>query len=233
MTPPTSDDPIPSSSTHLSRPTSSSGFATSTSSVSSDPFLSASHLATPTPAGTRSRTPTPFLLTIPSAIPSEPSPHDRESEYLAIFTRFIARTDELTEEELTDPNKPSVGLEGVDPTPELVHWAEATQAALGSIKRKREAHIQAMYDQLESLWRRLGVRDAEMDAFVESHRGSTEATVTAYEEELDRMLELKREKMGTFIENARKEIRQLWDELMVGEEEQADFAPFADGKCSK
>lgn len=42
------------------------------------------------------------------------------------------------------------------------------------------------------------------------------------------MLELKREKMSTFIENARKEIRQLWGELMVGEEEQADFAPFAD-----
>ena len=88
-----------------------------------------------------------------------------------------------------------------------------------------------MYDQLEGLWRRLGVSDAEMDAFVESHRGSTEETVLAYEEELDRMLELKREKMSTFVENARKEIIQLWDELMVGEEERADFAPFADGKC--
>ena len=52
-------------------------------------------------------------------------------------------------------------------------------------------------------------------------------------EELERMLELKREKMSTFVENARDEIRKLWDELMVGEEEQADFAPFADGKHFK
>ena len=138
--------------------------------------------------------------------------------------------DELSEEELTDPNKPSVGLEGVDPTPELVRWAETAQIHLEDIKRKREAHIQAMYDQLEGLWRRLGVSDIDMDAFVEAHRGSTEITIRAYEEELDRMLELKREKMSTFIENARKEIIQLWDELMVGEEERADFAPFADGE---
>lgn len=138
--------------------------------------------------------------------------------------------DGLTEEELTDPNKPNVGLEGVDPTPDLIHWAETIQASLEDLKRRRESHIQAMYDQLEGLWRRLNVNDTQMDAFVESHRGSTEETVRAYEEELDRMLELKRERMSTFVENARKEITQLWDELMVGEDERADFAPFADGK---
>ena len=135
----------------------------------------------------------------------------------------------MSEEAVTDPNKPTVGLEGVDPTPELMQWAETTQARLDDMKRKREAHIQAMYDQLEGLWRRLGVSDAEMDKFVEEHRGSTEATVKAYEEELDRMLELKREKMSTFIENARQEITKLWNELMLGDEERADFAPFADG----
>ena len=87
-----------------------------------------------------------------------------------------------------------------------------------------------MYDQLEALWKRLGVSEAEMDEFVEAHRGSTELTIQAYEAELDRMLELKRERMSTFIENARAEIIKLWDDLMVGEEERRDFAPFADGE---
>jgi DNA polymerase sigma len=87
-----------------------------------------------------------------------------------------------------------------------------------------------MYDQLEGLWRRLGVSESDMDAFVEEHRGSTEETVMQYEEELDRMLELKRERMGLFVSSAREEIVRLWDDLMVGEEERADFAPFADGK---
>lgn len=87
-----------------------------------------------------------------------------------------------------------------------------------------------MYDQLEGLWRRLGVGEADMDAFVEEHRGSTEETVRQYEEELERMLELKRERMGMFVSSAREEIERLWDDLMVGEEEKQDFAPFVDGK---
>lgn len=148
-------------------------------------------------------------------------------EYQRIFARFVARMEEASEEDL-DTNT-SIGLEGVDPTPDLLAWAESTRMGLEEVKRKREAHIQAMYDQLEALWRRLGVTDVEMDAFVDANRGSTEGTVKAYEEELERMLELKRERMGVFVENARAEIIKLWDELMVSEEERADFAPFADG----
>jgi protein regulator of cytokinesis 1 len=86
-----------------------------------------------------------------------------------------------------------------------------------------------MYDQLDSLWRRLGVDEEAMDAFVENHRGSTSEVVCQYEEELERMLELKRERTGTFIESARQEIVKLWDDLMVEEDERADFAPFVDG----
>ena len=86
-----------------------------------------------------------------------------------------------------------------------------------------------MYDQLEALWRRLGVADRDMDAFVEQHRGTTEETVKEYEAELERMLELKRERMGLFVASAREEIARLWDDLMVGDDERADFAPYVDG----
>lgn len=152
-------------------------------------------------------------------------------EYERIFARFVVRLEELSDEEISS-NTPTFGLEGVEPTPGLIAWADNKRSALEDIKRRRESHIQAMYDQLEALWRRLGVGEEDMDAFVEAQRGSTEETVRAYEEELERMLELKRERMSTFVENARDEIRRLWDDLMVGEEERADFAPFADGKPS-
>lgn len=121
------------------------------------------------------------------------------------------------------------GLENVEPSQGLISWAKGLQVSLEDLKRKREAHIQAMYDQLESLWRRLGVDEGSMDAFVENHRGSTEETVREYEEELERMLGLKRERMGTFIQSAREEVVKLWDYLMVGDDERADFAPFVDG----
>ncbi|CAL1710901.1 unnamed protein product [Somion occarium] len=223
---PSSLDDLPSASSstlsvpHFQRSTSSCSSRTSHSSTS-DPFLSSSIMATPTPES-RIKSITPFLL----AAASEDPPS--ETEYERIFARFVARMEELSDEELSNSTAPTVGLEGVDPTQGLMAWAEAKRAALEDIKRRRESHIQAMYDQLEALWRRLGVPDADMDAFVEAQRGSTEDTVRAYEEELDRMLELKREKMSTFVENARDEIRKLWDDLMVGEEERADFAPFAD-----
>lgn len=44
------------------------------------------------------------------------------------------------------------------------------------------------------------------------------------------MIDLKRERMGEFIWNARSEIESLWNELMTGEDERADFAAFADGR---
>jgi protein regulator of cytokinesis 1 len=153
-----------------------------------------------------------------------------EYEYQQIFARFVARMEEMDTNNPPHHSSVPVGLENVDPCQGLLLWAANLQASLEDTKRRREAHIQAMYDQLEGLWRRLGVADADMDMFVENHRGSTEETVQEYEEELERMMELKRERMGTFVESAREEIVRLWNDLLIGEEERADFAPFADGK---
>lgn len=171
-------------------------------------------------------TPTPgSRLKPPSLLPvSEPT--ENEITYQRIFARFVAQLDEADDEHLSGR---CAGLEGVEPTPGLVAWAEATRGTLEDLQRRREAHIQAMYDQLEGLWRRLGVPEAAMDGFVDAHRGSTEETVREYEAELERMLELKRERMSAFVENARGEIAKLWDELLIGDEERSDFTPYFDG----
>jgi Ase1/PRC1/MAP65 family protein len=182
----------------------------------SDPFV-----RTPTP-GSRSKLPSLFPTSIPDS-------SENETAYRRIFARFVAQLDEVDDEHLAGR---CVGLEGVEPTPGLLAWAEATRGALEDLQRRREAHIQAMYDQLEGLWRRLGVPDAAMDGFVNAHRGSTEETIREYEAELERMLELKRERMSAFVENARSEISKLWDELLIGEEERADFSPYFDGERS-
>ena len=178
----------------------------------SDPFI-----RTPTP-GSRSKPPTLFSTSDSS---------ESEVEYQRVFARFVAQLDEADDEHLSGR---CVGLEGVEPTPGLLVWAEGTRSALEDLQRRREAHIQAMYDQLEGLWRRMGVPDEAMDGFVDAHRGSTEETIREYEAELERMLELKRERMSAFVENARGEIAKLWDELLTGEEERSDFTPYFDGE---
>ena len=152
-----------------------------------------------------------------------------EPEYQQVFAKFVVKVEEADVGAIPVNQNIPIGLESVDPTPGLLSWAANLRSSLEDTKRRREAHIQAMYDQLEGLWKRLGVAEADIDAFVEIHRGSTEETVQGYEEELERMLELKRERMGTFVGSAREEIMKLWNDLMIGEEEQADFAPFADG----
>ncbi|KAF8632656.1 hypothetical protein AX17_004789 [Amanita inopinata Kibby_2008] len=202
-----------------------------------DPFLE----VTPTPAS-RSRPRTPLLFQAHEQLTSE-------SECQRIFATFVTRLEEADDETVNkvqglvlNPRRDQrqshghssqslmtpFGLDGVDPTPSLLSWAENLKTSLEDTKKRREAHIQAMYDQLEGLWRRLGVNEEDMDGFVETHRGSTEETIRQYEEELEGMLELKRERMGAFVASAREEIERLWDELMVGDEERGCFAPFAD-----
>jgi protein regulator of cytokinesis 1 len=158
-----------------------------------------------------------------SSIGSDPflAPSAAEAAHHRILASFIEQTASLPED--TAPRL------DVEPTPALLTWAADLRASLEDTKRRRETHIQAMYDQLEGLWKRLGVAEADMDAFVETHRGSTEETVGEYEDELERMLELKRERMGVFVGSAREEIDKLWGELMVGEEERQEWLPFVDG----
>lgn len=189
----------------------SSHYSPSLDNTFSDPFVVTS---TPSPAGRYSAT------------------HD-ESGHQHIFAQYVARVEEAADEGLSEKSVVPLGLEGVEPTQALLAWASKTCVSLEDKKRGRESHIQNMYDQLEALWKRLGVHAEDMDAFVEEHRGSTDEIVREYEEELERMIELKRERMSVFVENARQEITKLWDDLLIGEEERNDFAPFVDGELVK
>ncbi|EGN94424.1 hypothetical protein SERLA73DRAFT_163026 [Serpula lacrymans var. lacrymans S7.3] len=153
-------------------------------------------------------------------------PADESRDYYIIFSRFVTLLDSSSSQEAS----PAALLTsmGVEPTQSMLSWTDKLCLELGELKKRRESHIQAMYDQLEGLWKRMGAEEDAMDGFVEANRGTTQLVVQAYEEELERMLELKRERMGEFIGNARTEIESLWEELMVGDEEREEFAAFAD-----
>jgi protein regulator of cytokinesis 1 len=223
ITPPSLDDLPAASTSSLTIP--SLHHSASASSMNADPFLFTS-VSTPTPSSNGCKSSTSLIFqTIESPFISAA---DLDTSYQRIFARFAAQIEEAESENL---NLAEVALTNVDPTPGLLSWASSLHASLSALKSRREAHIQAMYDQLEGLWRRLGVSEEDMDGFVETHRGSTEEVVAEYEEELERMMELKRERMGVFVGNARAEIEKLWNDMMIGEDERRDFAPFVDGKC--
>ena len=79
----------------------------------------------------------------------------------------------------------------------------------------------------------MGVDVDGMEGFVEANREVMGAVIQAYEEERERMIGLRRERMSEFIANARTEIESLWEELMVGDEQRDDFVAFVDGRKSE
>ncbi|GJN93099.1 hypothetical protein Rhopal_006144-T1 [Rhodotorula paludigena] len=82
-------------------------------------------------------------------------------------------------------------------------------------KDSRNSLIQTTYDKLYPLWTMLGVTEEEMEDFVNRHMGSTLDVVNAYQDELARMLSLKRTNMSAFIQREREQLTSLWDALYV------------------
>ena len=130
----------------------------------SDPFLESTLSPTPSCQGIsdakllfRSASPSPTLL-------SERS-EDPPREFQHAFSRFV----QLLDSSPTPDPVPAtlLGSLAIEPTQRMMLYAEQRCNELTELKKRRESHIQAMYDQLESLWRRMGVDDVAMDAFVE------------------------------------------------------------------
>ncbi|KAG9311435.1 microtubule associated protein-domain-containing protein [Chiua virens] len=205
--------PLPRSSSSNTRP------------PTADPFVEPTGTPTPSYQG---RSDAKLLFRSASPTPTSPSEDgaDHVREFQHAFSRFVQLLDASS---TSDPVPATLlGSLGIEPTQKMMLYAEQRCSELTEMKKRRETHIQAMYDQLESLWRRMGVNDSAMDAFVEENRGTAPPVIQAYEEELERMMDLKRERMGEFIGNARSEIETLWNELMMGEDERADFAAYLD-----
>jgi len=234
----------------LTRSSSSCGMRSAINGTNADPFLTSTiGLGTPTPLS-QSKPDSGLLYPASSPPPVTPmSLSELSTDPVREYHRTLSRFVQLLDSAPSDPVPATLlGSFGVEPTQGILIWAERLCMDLEETKRRRETHIQAMYDQLEALWKRMGVDDEAMDGFVEvcslsfpgyyqlhapaqANRGTTPQVIQAYEEELERMIDLKRERMGEFIANARMEIQSLWDELMTGEEERAEFAAYIDGNC--
>ncbi|RAL04779.1 putative microtubule associated protein (Ase1) [Aspergillus ibericus CBS 121593] len=99
-------------------------------------------------------------------------------------------------------------------------------------KRGRERKLKDLKNAVEALWERFGVEDCDRKAFLAANRGCGLRTINEFEEELERLNELKRQNLHLFVEDARCRLQELWDGLYFSEEEMLDFTPAFSDVCS-
>ncbi|KKY28541.1 putative microtubule associated protein [Phaeomoniella chlamydospora] len=92
-------------------------------------------------------------------------------------------------------------------------------------KKGRERRLKELKNTVEALWDRLGVEEPDRRAFLAANRGCGLRTINEFEDELNRLNELKHQNLHLFVEDARCRLQELWDSLYFSEEEMLDFTP--------
>lgn len=129
----------------------------------------------------------------------------------------------------------SVAIEEGRPDDETDHGL--TIAALAAIsdrvsqlqgeKERRVETIKGLAQKINRLWDKLSIPEAEREAFFNQHDGLGTQEMESCEAELARLIEMKKERLKPMIENERKKIVELFDNLHFSEAQRRDFSAFA------
>ncbi|KAK0388448.1 hypothetical protein NLU13_4692 [Sarocladium strictum] len=96
---------------------------------------------------------------------------------------------------------------------------------LSDEKKNREKKLRDLKTAAEALWEKLGVDEAETKPFLNANRGCGVRQINEFEDELERLNELKRQNLHLFVEDARVKLQELWDALYFSEDEMLEFTP--------
>jgi protein regulator of cytokinesis 1 len=90
----------------------------------------------------------------------------------------------------------------------------------------------ALKDQVMSMWQRLGVPQEERICFTKANEGCKPKVIKQWRKELERLEELKRQNMRSFIEATREELKKQWDTCMFGPEQRQEFCLMDTDECN-
>ena len=99
-------------------------------------------------------------------------------------------------------------------------------------KRGRERKLKDLKAAVEALWERLGYEGEDRKAFLARNRGCGLRVINEFQDELERLNNLKRQNLHVFVEDARCRLQDLWDSLYFSEEEMLDFTPAFNDVCT-
>lgn len=90
---------------------------------------------------------------------------------------------------------------------------------------ERVTQLNALRDEVYGLWDKLRIDDEERAEFLKEHAGIAGSDIIGFEEELERLHQMKKEHLNIFVEDARCRLQELWDGLFFSEEEMLEFTP--------
>ncbi|KAL7945799.1 microtubule associated domain-containing protein [Trichoderma barbatum] len=102
---------------------------------------------------------------------------------------------------------------------------QAKHDKLSEEKKNREMKLQQLRTTVETLWEKLGIDEEETKEFLSQNRGCGIRQINEFEDELERLNEVKRQNLHIFIEDTRVKLQELWDALYFSEDEMLDFTP--------
>ncbi|TQN64511.1 Anaphase spindle elongation protein 1 [Colletotrichum shisoi] len=108
---------------------------------------------------------------------------------------------------------------------EDIERLRAKRDKLSDEKKNREKRLRELRAAVEALWEKLEVDTGERKAFLNSNRGCGVRQINDFEDELNRLNELKRQNLHLFVEDARYKLQELWDALYLSEDEMLEFTP--------
>ncbi|KAF9191309.1 hypothetical protein BGZ51_007487 [Haplosporangium sp. Z 767] len=111
---------------------------------------------------------------------------------------------------------------------ETIRRLEMKQTMLEDERSKRERLVKDHLAEITRLWDKLRIEDDDREEFVASHVGLDMDNIRAYKSELNRLEELKSQKLEEFILEERDNLYELWDKLYYSLDQRESFAPVFD-----
>ncbi|KAL7789772.1 microtubule associated domain-containing protein [Trichoderma ceciliae] len=106
-----------------------------------------------------------------------------------------------------------------------INHLQAKHDRLLEEKKNREKKLRDLKATVENLWEKLGIDEQETKAFLNQNRGCGIRQINEFEDELERLNQVKRQNMHIFIEDTRVRLQELWDALYFSEDEMLEFTP--------
>ncbi|KAG8188749.1 hypothetical protein JTE90_023092 [Oedothorax gibbosus] len=135
-------------------------------------------------------------------------------------TSDIASKAEFEKEVLPNMLDESVSDEAFDIFEGMIHQAQKK-------KKEMENEKKNLVDRLNILWKMLKVDESKRIEFLSKHNGCRPSTISSIEQELERCIAIKKENMGSLVNELRVELLQLWDLCEVPSTERDKFHYFS------